>query len=102
MKTRMVCVMAGVALLAACARVTVEPFDLAGSKADGTVIIGANVPEFGDVNWAGAATMALKRCQAWGYSATDAFSGMRTQCIRGGGWSGCSEREISRTYQCLD
>ena len=43
-----------------------------------------------------------KRCTAWGYRDTEAFEGIRERCITPGGWSGCAEKEVSRTYQCLD
>ena len=78
------------------------PLDLGGSKGDGTVIIGANVGEFDRVNWDGAHAKARKRCMAWGYSGTEAFEGIRERCITPGGLSGCAEKEMSRTYQCLD
>ena len=79
------------------------PLDLSGSKGDGTVIIGANVGEFDRVNWDGAQAKATKRCMAWGYRDAEAFEGIRERCIEPYGWvSGCAEKEVSRTYQCLD
>ena len=79
-----------------------RPLGLGGSKGDGTVILGANVGEFDRVNWDGAQLKAKKRCTAWGYRDTEAFEGIRERCITPGGWSGCAEKEVSRTYQCLD
>lgn len=81
---------------------TQVPFDIAGSKADGTVVMGANVGEFDRVDWDGANASALKRCRAWGYTSTEAFSGVRERCIVPGGFGGCIKKELSRTYQCLD
>ena len=81
---------------------TKTPLDFGGSKGDGTVIIGANVGEFDRVNWDGAQAKAMKRCTAWGFRGTEASDGIRERCITPGGWSGCAEKEVSRTYQCLD
>ena len=78
-----------------------EPMDIGGSKADGTVVMGANVGKSGTVNWERADTTALMRCRAWGYADAEPFSGVRERCIRDG-WSGCAKMELSRTYQCLD
>ena len=89
-------------LLFGCAGTTQIPFDLGGSKADGTVVMGVNVGEFDEVDWGSAAGTALERCRAWGYSNAEAFSGVRERCINPGGWTGCAKKEISRTYQCLD
>ena len=85
-----------------CVGTTQVPFDLAGSKADGTIVMGVNVSEFDEVDWESAAGTALERCRAWGFSSVKAFSGVRERCIVTGGWSGCEQKEISRTYQCLD
>ena len=90
------------AMLVGCSGTIVEPFDLSGSKADGVIVIGANVGEFDEVNWDGAHSKAEARCVAWGYTRTEAFEGLRTTCTQPGGWVGCARREISRTYQCLD
>ena len=81
---------------------TQVPFDIGGSKADGTVVMGVTVSEFDQVDWDGANTTAHERCRAWGFSSARAFSGVRERCVAGGGFSGCARKEISRTYQCLD
>ena len=78
------------------------PLGIGGSKGDGTVILGVNVDEFDRMNWDGAQAKATKRCKAWGYSGAEPFEGFRERCITPGGWSGCAEKEVSRTYQCLD
>ena len=100
MRYLLFCVFAAVSL-SGCG-VAKTPLDLGGSKGDGTIIIGANVGEFDHVNWDGAQEKARKRCAAWGYRGTEAFEGIRERCITHGGWSGCAEKEVSRTYQCLD
>ncbi len=91
-----------VAILISGCGVTKVPFDLGGSKADAVVIVGVNVGEFDRVDWDGAQAKAKKRCMAWGYRGTEAFEGSRERCITLGGWSGCAEKEVSRTFQCLD
>ena len=78
------------------------PFDIGGSKADGTVVMGVTVSELDQVDWDGANHMALERCRAWGFTGARAFSGVRERCVAGGGLSGCARKEISRAYQCLD
>ena len=80
----------------------VTPFDIGGSKADGTVIMGGNLTEFDEMDWSGADEIAVKRCAAWGYSGAVGFSGIRTLCILPGGLFGCAEREVTRTWQCID
>ena len=80
----------------------VKPFDIGGSKADGTVVMGATIDLFsGPVSWESAHGDALRRCQAWGYSRVEPFSGVRTRCIQHGMY-GCDREEITRTYQCID
>ena len=78
------------------------PFDIGGSKADGTVVMGVTVSEFDEVDWEGANHTALERCRAWGFVGARAFSGVRERCVVAGGWSGCARKELFRTYQCLD
>ena len=85
-------------LLSACAAELVDPFDISGSKAGGTVVMGATVGLFQKVDWSGAATTATQRCAAWGYSGSQAFSGIRVRCID----SDCLEKEVTRVYQCLE
>ena len=88
--------------LAGCAGAPVIPFDIGGSKADGTVVMGATIGAFsGPVEWESAEGDALRRCEAWGYSKVEAFTGIRTRCLRQGTY-GCMEEEQSRTYQCID
>ena len=85
-----------VVALAGCA--SVIPMDLDGSKADGVVMVGAKVGIFDTIDWEGAEAIAVERCAAWGYSDARAFSGMRERCLD----SDCFEKEITRTYQCVD
>ena len=89
--------------LTGCQKTMIAPFDIGGSKADGTVIIGGTPTEFEEVDWNGADELAVKRCAAWGYSNAEGFAGIREQCTRYGGvLSSCAQREVTRTYQCLD
>ena len=100
MKYFVFCAFAAI-LLSGCGTVR-EPFDLGGSKSDGTVIVGANLGEYDKVNWSGALAKAKRRCRAWGYKDAEAFEGVRERCIAPGGLTGCQRKELSRTYQCLD
>ena len=89
--------------LAGCVGPPVIPFDVGGSKADGTVIMGATTGALftGEVQWESSEGVALKRCEAWGYSKVEAFSGIRTKCLQRGTYT-CLEEEHTRTYQCID
>ena len=91
-----------VAILVSGCGSTKDPFDLGGSKGDGTVIVGANLGEFDKINWAGALEKARRRCRAWGYGDSEPFEGIRERCVSPGGWTGCARTEVSRTYQCID
>lgn len=86
--------------LAGCA--TVKPYDIGGSKADGTVIMGGILREFDSMDWSEAEEIAVARCKGWGYARAEGFSGTRSQCVSGGGAFGCGRMEVTRTYQCLD
>ena len=92
---------AAILMSAGCA--TVEPFDLDGSRADGTVTMGAELGMFArDIDWSSAQEAALRRCMAWGYTAAEPFTGVRTRCTDPGVFGGCDREEITRTYQCLE
>ena len=85
----------------------VTPYDIGGSKADGTVVVGANVRATDEIDWQGAEALALERCGAWGYSGAEAFTGVRERCMQMGTPSlfnpdPCLQKEITRTYQCID
>ena len=79
---------------------TTTAFDIAGSKADGTVVMGANIAAFGKVSWEGSYKTAKRRCKSWGYSSAEAFTGVRQKCISFSSY-GCNRWELSRTYQCV-
>lgn len=98
---RFVFALAAISILHGCLGRTLTPIDLAGSKADGTVVMGVVVGEFDEVNWTGAQGTALSRCRAWGYSSVSAFGGMRQKCVQPSTY-GCVRMEITRTYQCVD
>ena len=79
----------------------VQVVDVGGSKADATVIMGAHVGPFqspDSIDWTAAESVARQRCMAWGYKTASAFTGIRSQCLD----RDCMNRELSRTFQCLD
>ena len=92
-----------VAILSGCAGGAVSPVSVGGSKADGTIVMGASVGGFSHVDWSGAEAEASKKCQAWGYSSAESFSGagVSTRCAVQGVW-GCAQYEATRTYQCIE
>ena len=67
------------ATLTGCSPIT--PMDISGSKADGTVVMGATVSLFGSISWEEAEAMAARRCARWGYRGASAFSGVQERCI---------------------
>ena len=92
---------------------TKTPVAFDGSKTDGTIIIGATIGEFDEIDWSGADAKAEKRCRAWGYDGAKAFEGLRVKCVNEGTtctasvystmcFSTCSEKEVSLTFQCVD
>lgn len=91
--------MAGVAIvvtLTGCS--PIAPMDISGSKADGTVVMGATVGLFGSISWEEAEAKAARRCALWGYRGASAFSGVQERCLD----ADCFSREVTRTYQCVD
>ena len=89
-----------VVMLYGCGK-SVRPFDVGGSKADGTVIMGASIGGFDKIDWSGADDIALTRCKAWGYSEVEAFTGTQTQCTYMGAY-GCVQSDVTRSFQCID
>ncbi|MYF00778.1 MAG: hypothetical protein F4234_11535 [Gammaproteobacteria bacterium] len=85
------------------------PFDIGGSRADGTVLMGvqAAASAAGNIDWEGSEGLVLERCNAWGYSNFQAFSGVRSRFVRNDptfipflGVINTEIVEISREYQC--
>jgi hypothetical protein len=82
-----------------------------GSKADGTVVLGIDVPpKIGVsetiVQWdaAKANSEADRRCRNWGYAGAEAFNGkLPVQVIcHPQGMSPCWSKTYRINYQCLD
>ncbi len=73
-----------------------------GSKADGVVRLSYQVAEMEQpiLNEDQAVMLATKRCKSWGYSGAEAFGGTTSQCNAGGGFGGCSMRQVTKEYQC--
>ena len=85
----------------ACATVKV-PQPTGGSRSDATVQLAYEYGEFErpQVDWDTANRIATERCEAWGYSAAEAFGGGIQECSA---WSqyGCHSFFVTITYQCL-
>jgi YecR-like lipoprotein len=101
-------------LFTGCARTIVHkvPVATSGSKADGTIRLAYEQAAGEEVipEWARAHDIALKRCQAWGYSRVDEFAGVLTQCteygqglwVNGAPPGVCAHQIIYKDFQCLD
>ena len=88
-------------LVAGCAN-TAVPFDVDGSKADGTILFVASGDANTQVDWNAAQQNAKDRCLAWGYSDVEAFGGWRSRCLQMGPFGGCASMEFERKYQCIE
>ena len=103
-----------VLVASACATTAVVkvPVAVGGSKADATVIMAYDQGPLESVtpNWLDAQRDALKRCNAWGYSRVEQFSGIESLCTeigRGLAINGtlpgqCARHHVRKTFQCLD
>ncbi|BCB27036.1 hypothetical protein SKTS_19220 [Sulfurimicrobium lacus] len=98
-------------IMAACTTVeTMKWVGVGGSKADGTVIMGIDVPpKMGiretEVQWDGkqANAEANRRCQNWGYSNAEIFNDsfpVQVICYPQG-ISPCWSKAYRITYQCI-
>lgn len=92
--------------LAACVVPPVIPTSTGGSRADGIVEMSytyaENVPQA--IDWASATAEAQRRCNAWGYPRTEAFSGEKRTCeVYGEGAFAtvCLRGTATRNFQCL-
>lgn len=105
--------MLGAILLSLVACTTTEKMDwvaISGSKADGNVTLGIDVPpKLGisetEVQWdvSQANTEADKRCQNWGYSGADMYRGKLPvlETCHAQGFSTCWSKEYRIQYQCI-
>lgn len=98
---RLFVVMAAMALCSGCA-VQKSWNCIGGSKADGTVKLAYNYHMFErpEVDNAQALDLATKKCQAWGYTAGEAFGSSTQNCINYG-QSGCNAWQVTAEYQCI-
>lgn len=73
-----------------------------GSKSDGVVRMSYQVREMEKpvLDEEQAVALAAKRCIAWGYTGAEAFGGITSQCVQGGGFGGCGMRQVTKEYQC--
>jgi hypothetical protein len=112
MLVRRVFVLAGVLMVSACT--TTEKMSwvgVGGSKADGTVVLGIEVPaKVGiaetHIEWdmAQANSEANKRCQNWGYAGAEVFNDQVPvlRVCHPMGLSPCWSKSYRLNYQCID
>lgn len=67
-----------------CSTVPVVPFDTGGSRTDGIVTMTADTGYPDLVDWEAGEPDALYRCQQWGYSRVEGFSGVTVKCVSRG------------------
>lgn len=72
-----------------------------GSKSDGNITLSYEYGLFESpqVDMQQGFNIAKKRCEAWGYSNTEAFGGSTRHCISESS-SGCNIWRVSMTFQC--
>ncbi|WP_083303965.1 YecR family lipoprotein [Neisseria sp. HMSC068C04] len=82
--------------------VNITPQPTGGSKADGIVTLSYEYTMFQQpvIDEAKATQTALQRCQSWGYSSAEKFSGARRQCLQFDPTLGCVHHSVSINYQC--
>ena len=103
-KTLILCVI----LLAGCATKYITPRATGGSKADATVQISYEADTYllaspFEFKWEEEQQIAIKRCQAWGYSAATRFDDVQETCSRLGIYSHkCVAHRWTVNYQCTD
>jgi len=108
------CLILSLALLSACATPNQHAnwVMVDGSKSDGVVTLGIDVPaQIGvretSVRWndAQADAEADRRCKSWGYSGADLFRGGQLPVIKvchAEGFSPCWSKTYRIQYQCTD
>ena len=74
-----------------------------GSRADGTVIMSYELTEFQRAKFTPGQGYedAKKRCEAWGYTDTEAFGGTTKTCSRTAAFGSCNKWRYDMTFQCL-
>jgi len=82
---------------------TLDP--MGGSRADGTVIMGAN--RIGSlrrlvVDWESTDRLAVERCEIWGFSSASRFGGVESSCAITNADNNCIQYNHRYTYQCID
>lgn len=90
-------------LISACA-VNKTPVPTGGSRADGIIKLSYEVRMFEKpvVDWNSARRSALQRCQAWGYTRTEAFAGEASYCHAYNGYGTCVRATVTKDYQCIE
>ena len=75
-----------------------------GSRADGLVQMSyeAGMFEKPQVQWGQAQDTASGRCQAWGYSAAQAFDTGTQRCLNVDGYGNCNRWRVDYLYQCVE
>lgn len=75
-----------------------------GSRSDGIVNLSyeAGLFEKPIIDWDQANAVALKRCEAWGYTSAEAFGGVNTQCQAFNGYGQCVRAFVTVPYQCTN
>jgi YecR-like lipoprotein len=94
-------VIAGMLVASGCTVMKV-PEATSGSRADGVVNLAYEYGMFEvpKVDWDQAQLTALRRCQAWNYSAAEAFGGHTQHCEQQDGYGNCLRWLVTVSYQC--
>ncbi|AYN27070.1 hypothetical protein D8682_08790 [Buttiauxella sp. 3AFRM03] len=97
---KLIIVIIGGLLVSGCS-VKKEMTTIGDSKADGTVRIGYMVggSEKPVVDVQQGATLAGKKCHAWGYTGAEAFGGQQNKCAHFNAY-GCAITKVFIEYQC--
>lgn len=88
--------------LAACAS-TPQWNNAGGNRENGVVRLSYEYPEFKQhtISEAQAASLALNRCSAWGYTRAEPIAGVLRQCAKMDAGN-CNLWTVTREYQCSD
>lgn len=73
------------------------------SRSEGTVVISYEGNEFqrGSADYEEAASLATRRCTAWGYRGAEAFGSQSTTCLSRRGFGNCGRRRVDIPFQCM-
>ena len=81
---------------------TVVPFDVDGSRADGTIVMAAETGTLGSVDWEAGTKAARQKCLAWGYEGVEPFGGYRSEVVDEATLLGPQKKvRYERIYQCV-